>query len=158
MSFGNPGSDSFIPTELGLATTINGSDMTVSDQTGEVVIALAIKTGKNVRVLLARVSSNGMATGERLRSADGHEQHVQQHELLPPRPARRRGQTAIVVTYITEKNVSSIVPTSETTTLRSLVRPAVGPASLGDVDGRRTADSSGRTSTTRRSPGAATER
>ena len=80
------GADSFVPTEFGLATTINGSDMTVSDQTGEVVIALAIKTGSTSQVLLARVSSNGMADRERLRSADGHEQHVQQHELLRTSP------------------------------------------------------------------------
>ena len=40
----------------------------------------------------------------------------------------------VVVTYITEKDVSVIVPTSETTTLRSLVEPSAGPITLGDVD------------------------
>ena len=127
------GADSFVPTEFGLATTINGSDMTVSDQTGEVVIALAIKTGSTSQVLLARVSSNGMATANAFDPQTDTSSMFNSTSYFHLAP-RVVADDRIVVTYITEKNVSSIVPTSQTTTLRSLVRPAVGPPQLGDVD------------------------
>ena len=128
--------------------------MTVSDETGEVVIALAIKTGSTSQVLLARISSNGMAT------ANGFDPQTDTSSMfnstsyfhLAPRVV---ADARIVVTYITEKNVSVIVPTSETTTLRSLVRPTAGPVTLGDIDSVSNGGFFGSLSPTRHSSGAA---
>jgi hypothetical protein len=127
------GADSFVHTDFEPAATFNGSDMAVSDQTGELVIPVATKSGITSQILLARIPSTGPAVANAFDTQTDTSSFPNSTTYFHLTP-RVVADDRIVVTYITEKDVSALIPTSQTTTLRSLVRPAAGPPQLGDID------------------------
>lgn len=130
------GSNSFVSQPFSLpGNTISGSDLAVSDQAGEVVMVATVKSAGGVSQVvvfhLAGDSSTGNAGGRDPQTDTSSMFNSTTYQQFSPHVVV---DNRVVATYITQKNVSVIVPTSETTTLRSLVDPAVGPVMLGDVD------------------------